>query len=100
MWLSRRFGSHAFPGSEKVTKESEAMVLLMNSGLEYMSRTSKRGGRRRPSNPFPKFSVAAALLKRQDPLAAAYLADSKSHKAISHTEWAEPAVAKAQAIAV
>ena len=100
MWLSRRFGSHAFPGSDKVMEQSEAMVVLMNNGLEYMSRTSKRGGRRRPGNPFPKFSFATALLEKQDPLASAYLADSKSHRAISHTEWAEPAVAKAQAAAI
>lgn len=102
IWLSHRFGSHAFPGLEKVMEQSEGMIQLMNQGLANMCHTNRRSGRRKstkPSGP-PKYNLQAALLQRQDPLALAYLADAKHHKTIYNTEWAEPDEPHVQAAAV
>lgn len=99
IWLSQRFGPDAFPGLEAVAAKSEAVIDLMNKGLQQMCELNKRRGR---SSYTPAARVTAsknvALLLRHEPLAAAYLADARDHKFINNYEWSDPNESKLNAI--
>ena len=93
IWLSHRFGPEAFPGLETVAKQSEALIMLMDRGLEQMCAWNKRKGRSGDTAGRAKFSQpsTAALLLQHEPLALAYLANSRGQKFINSYEWTEPA---------
>ena len=83
-------------------EKSEGMIKLMNEGLANMSKTNRRGGRRKSiavATGIPKYNLHAALLQTQDPVAVAYLADANNHKTIYNTEWLEPQDKRAQMVA-
>lgn len=90
IWLSHRFGPEAFPGLETVAKQSEALIELMDRGLEQMCAWNKQRGRSARRERFSPPSTAALLLQHE-PLALAYLANLQGQKYINNYEWAEPA---------
>lgn len=92
IWLSQRFGPEAFPGLEAVAKQSEDLISLMDRGLERMCAWNKRQGRSRTSAVSGQFGPTskAALLLQHEPLALAYLSNSRGQKYINSYEWTEP----------
>ena len=97
IWLSHRFGAEAFPGLEAVAAKSEAVIDLMNKGLERMCEMNKRPVRQRSrTDAMPmRANGQAQLLLKHDPLAVAYLADANNHKYINSYEWRGPDVVQA-----
>ena len=89
IWLSHRFGPEAFPGLENVAKQSEALIALMDRGLERMCAWNKKQGRSARRGKFSQ-PTTAALLLQHEPLALAYLANSQGQKYINSYEWTEP----------
>lgn len=92
IWLSHRFGPEAFPGLENVAKQSEAVIALMDRGLEQMCAWNKRQGRSRADAGSAHIiqNSKTALLLQHEPLALAYLANLRGQKYINSYEWTEP----------
>ena len=89
IWLSHRFGPEAFPGLEEVAIKSDALIALMNKGLEQLCALNKRKGK--PKGPqIPKLNGREALLLEHEPLALAYLANARDQKLINNFEWTGP----------
>lgn len=89
IWLSHRFGPEAFPGLEEVAAKSDALIALMNKGLEQLCALNKTKGKPRGSA-IPKQNGREALLLQHEPLALAYLANARDQKLINNFEWTGP----------